>query len=234
MDDHRKISLKIGALEIDDLLQSTISILGQKGSGKTNTAKMITWTAAEQTDISIIVIDTVNVIRLEGFNRVIVTKENSGKGRLMGGMLQKMKPGERIIISLVGMLQTESSQFVNEMFGAWASPTPPRDTLIVVDEGHEYAPESGSGSPAPEFIRAVRHWRNHNDGFVITEQRPAQLDKDVLAMTDSLILYRLAWSHDTQAVKAVIAEAIGKERTQQILSRLPMLGFLQGYNIKFR
>ena len=59
-----------------------------------------------------------------------------------------------------------------------------------MDEVHEFIPEGGVGGKyAPEVERAVRHWRNEDVGFVLTSQRPALVKKNVLALTDYLVIY---------------------------------------------
>jgi DNA helicase HerA-like ATPase len=221
----QKQNLNLGPLEIRNLTQRKISILGGTGSGKTSTLKMI----AAVSPVPVYIFDPLNVIRIKDFDRVVFSKSSSEKGAEAGKLFSRMKP-RNMIFSFRDMLQEELSQFVNAFFSNWK----PKSCLIGLDEIHEFIPEGGVGGKyAPEIERAVRHWRNEDVGFVCTSQRPALVKKNVLALTDYLILYRTTWTHDLNAAKELLQNMPGID-LNAVLAGLQTKSFLEGYALDFR
>lgn len=221
----QKQNLTLGPLEIRNLTQRKISILGGTGSGKTSTLKMI----AAVSPVPVYIFDPLNVIRIKGFDRVVFPKTSWEKGSEAGKLFSKMKP-RNMIFSFKDWLQEELSIFVNGFFSEWK----PRSCLIGIDEIHEFIPEGGVGGKfAPEVERAVRHWRNEDVGFVLTSQRPALVKKNVLALTDFLVVYRTTWPHDIQAIKEILQNMPGID-INAVLAGLQTKSFLEGYSLDFR
>lgn len=218
-------TLYLGNLRIQNLTQRKVAILGGTGSGKTSTLKMI----AAVSPVTVYLFDPLNVIRIKGFDRVIFGKGAKEKGQDAAKLFSKMKP-RNMIFSFRDFLQDELSTFMNSFFANWQ----PRDCIIGLDEIHEFIPEGGTGGQyAPEVERAVRHWRNNNVGFVFDSQRPALVKKNVLALTDFLILYRTTWPHDLKAIKEVLQNAPGVD-VEGTLAGLQTKEFLEGYQLDFR
>jgi DNA helicase HerA-like ATPase len=71
-----KENLILGNLEIRNLTQRKIAILGGTGSGKTSTLKMI----AAVSPVPVYIFDPLNVIRIKGFDRVVMGKGSVEKG----------------------------------------------------------------------------------------------------------------------------------------------------------
>lgn len=221
----QKQNLNLGPLEIRNLTQRKISILGGTGSGKTSTLKMI----AAVSPVPVYIFDPLNVIRIKDFARVVFPKTSWEKGSEAGKLFSKMKP-RNMIFSFKDMLQEELSQFVNAFFSNWQ----PKGCLIGMDEIHEFVPEGGVGGKyAPEVERAVRHWRNYDVGFLLTSQRPALVKKNILALTDYLVVYRTTWPHDIAAEKEILQNVPGID-IDGVMARLQTKDFLNGYALDFR
>ncbi len=179
--------------------------------------------------VPVYIFDPLNVIRIKNFDRVVFSKRSWEKGADAGKLFSKVKP-RNMIFSFRDMLQEELSQFVNAFFSNWQ----PKSCIIGMDEVHEFVPEGGVGGKfAPEVERAVRHWRNYDVGFVLTSQRPALVKKNILALTDYLVLYRTTWPHDIQAEKEILKNVPGID-VDSVMKNLQTKNFLEGYALDFR
>lgn len=88
-----------------------------------------------------------------------------------------------------------------------------RPFLLLVEEVHEFIPESGGLSSAGKMlIRVAKRGRKRGLGFCGISQRPANVKKDVITQCDWLCWHRLTWDNDTSVVRRVIdadaAEAV--------------------------
>lgn len=219
-------NLKLGPLTITNLTQRTASIIGGKGTGKTTTLKMLAYNSPVETYI----FDPLNVIYIEGFQRIIITKKLITEGAKIGKMFNKIK-AQKFIFAFRGMLQKEIAEFANGFFSEWK----PKHCFIIFDEIHEFCPETSTGGLyAPEVERAIRHWRNEDCGFGMSTQRPAQARKNVLGLTDGLLLYRVTWTHDKKAVEDVLSGMVSDEEKNNVMQKIQTKGFLSGFWIDFR
>ncbi len=221
--------LKVGKLTISNISQRKVSILGGTGSGKTSTLKLLALQAMHD-GLTVFVFDPLNVIRIEGFDKIIVDKKAIGNGKALGNLLNN-KFKKPMIIGFRDLLQSELAEFVNDVFSVWT----PKDAVILIDEIHEFVPESGTAAKySPEVERAVKHWRNMNVGFVFTSQRPAYVKKNVLALTDFMVLYRTTYPTDVKVIEDIVGNILTPEETDSIIKNIQTKSFLTGYAIDFR
>ena len=204
---------------IENPTQKTGCIVGGKGSGKTVTLKLI---ALQSSKIfHTFIIDPLDIINIKGFNKIVVDKKSCMEGAQLGKILNSTNEKDNIIISLKNMLNTESVKFVNDMFAAWK----PHDDMVFIDEIHEFVPQHGGNDTyAFELERAVKHLRNKNVGFLFNTQRPAFCNKNVLALCDYYLVYRMTYPIDTKLME---------ELTNQHLD-IENKAFLHGYLVDFR
>ena len=80
-----------------------------------------------------------------------------------------------------------------------------RPFLLLVEEVHEFIPESGGLDSAGEMlIRVAKRGRKRGLGFCGISQRPANVKKDVITQCDWLCWHRLTWDNDTSVVRRVL------------------------------
>ena len=222
----RQETIKLQQIEIDNATQRTMTILGGKGTGKTTLLKMLMKQVSP-----VVVFDPLNVIdsksidayRIKISNRF--TDEDTDKAARVINIF--VKKGKNVVVSCVNMVREEEIELVNLLIPKLNL----KDCYVFIDEVHEFAPlHSGS----LEIERFIRHCRNQNVGIIMTSQRPASIKKDVLALTDYLILFRITWTHDIEAIRDLIKNQCDKNEQRQILSQLQRFGFMEGYVIDYR
>lgn len=223
-------NLVLGSIRIENVTQRTVSIIARKGWGKSQTLKMLAYSAP--LDLPCFVFDPLGKISIEGFKSVIITKRvisDEEQLKKVCGILRTVKD-KKIIFSFRDLLQSEIVIFMNVFFQVWR----PRNSLIFVDEVQDIVPEKGMGLQfSEEFERAVRHWRNENVGFVIATQRPAFTSKRVLALTDFLILGAITWVNDKHVIEELVSDMLKKEETESLMNNIQTKEFLQGYTLNF-
>lgn len=213
-------------IHVENATQRTIANLGGKGSGKTTLLKMFLKDRG-----TTLVIDPLGVIKdksIDAFRIVIRStfdeKKLSEISQVTTALLKKK---HNVVWSFNEMVQSESTYLIDILLPAVGY----KDGFIFIDEIHEFCPVHGGSIEVERFIR---HCRNRNIGVFITSQRPASVDKNVLALTDYLILFRMTWTHDVKAVRDLLKDIISKEELNEVMNRLPTLGFMEGYTLDYR
>jgi DNA helicase HerA-like ATPase len=103
-------------------------------------------------------------------------------------------------------------------------------TLIVIDEAQYYAPEQQTGwlsqarDSADAIYKLAAEGREFRVGLIISTQRPARVNKDVLSQANSHLVFRVANHEDLMAVRSSFEAA-----TTQMVLDLP--GFDTGVAI---
>ena len=219
--------IQLGQIQINNVLQRKISIIGGTGSGKTTSLKMLALKSKEA-GIHTFIFDPLNVIYIDGFNRILITKKSKEKGKELGILLNKLSHKDCVIIAFKDMLQEEMASFCDAVFAVWNA----YDDMICFDEIHEFVPRI-QGEPSQEVNRAIRHWRNKDCGFIFTSQRVSMVNTNVIALTDYLVVLRTTWKNDLVVLEELLGN-ISKEESKAVLSKVQTFPFLCGYSIDFR
>lgn len=220
---YRPRRIKIQDIDIADATQRTITIVGGKGTGKTTLIKMLI-----DSEKGALVFDPLNVIKgknIEGY-RIPIKKETSDRelkniADLTNQLIHQKK---NVVIFYDELLQEELIKKTDTLLANIKI----RDGFIFVDEIHEFTPQYKGST---EMHRAIRHWRNKNIGFVMSTQRPASVNTSVIGMTDYLILFRITWKNDLEAIKEIVKHQ--DVDVDAMLKDLQKFKFMEGYAIDF-
>lgn len=212
---------------VDNATQRTVSVIGGKGTGKTTLLMMLL-----KQESPVLTFDPLSVIKAESIEatRINLRVKDIDPERI--AVLMKMtnatlKKGKNIIFAFDNMIQEEEIALSNLTLPSLNH----KNGYVFFDEIHEFVPLH---SQSLEVERYVRHCRNKNVGIVMTSQRPASVHKNVLALTDYLVLFRVTWAHDLKAVRELLKDVLEKDEVKRIVGSLPRLGFMEGYVIDYR
>lgn len=100
-----------------------------------------------------------------------------------------------------------------------------QDVLLIGEEAQMLVPQDrGRGSYSKAFRKAVEAGRNWRWGRVVASQRPASVDKEVLARCDTVLLGRLAHPLDLKAADELLkVNVVSTYAREQLLAELPYL-----------
>lgn len=221
-----RTSIELQDIHIANASQRTITNLGGKGSGKTTLLKMMLAdrdTTLVFDPLGVIndkVIDAYRIVLYKGFD----DKKIRDIARVVNELLKKKK---NVVLSFNNMIQEEEVAITDLLLPMISF----KDGYIFFDEIHEFVPNFGGSIEVERFIR---HCRNLNIGVFMTSQRPASVKKNVLALTDYLIIFRMTWTHDLKAVKDLLSDVVEKDELKKMMSELPRLDFMNGYIVDYR
>ena len=212
--------------KVSNATQRTITIIGGKGAGKTTLIKMLL-----DQEKSVLCLDPLNVINgdIDAY-RIPIRKEDTEDHikktvKIINNLLQGKK---NVVLYFNEMLREEITEKMDILFPLLNY----KDGFLFLDEVHEFTPHF-SGSQ--EIHRFIRHCRNKNIGVVMSTQRPASVDTNVIGLTDFLVLFRITWKNDIEAVKELLKYRIEtKEEMDKTLSDLQHFGFMEGFTVDFQ
>lgn len=223
-----KVDLKIGDIEINDATQRTVAILGMKGSGKTTALRQII-RKAEANGLPVVAVDPTGSLANADFYNVSISP--SFDPTLLRELIWATWSERAPLVFLISDLKnTDAVKFAEVLFGILSGM---RDGLVVIDEIPDLTPQRGNRSE--ELIRFNRKCRNRNVGIIFTTQRPAAVDKNVLALADMMLIMRVAWPTDV-AVYDEHLKHMGYDKIERgkILTEIAHFGPGEVYILDFR
>jgi hypothetical protein len=229
------------ALPLDTITQS-LSIVAQRGSGKTYLAKKMLEEILRN-KLPVVVIDLMGAFwgirsstdgESEGYEIPIF---GGGHGDFpldanMGRALARwVCSGEEqpkpVILDISCMKKSEQQSFVAD-FGEELYDRNKRPLHVILDEADFFASQRFSQKGIEKrlfdvFDAIVRRGRIKGFGITMITQRPAVLHKDLLTQSSALVMLRLASPQDQKAVKAWIEKHDSRQEQEQVLSSLGSL-----------
>ncbi len=140
-----------------------------------------------------------------------------------------VNPGQVSVISLAGLedavQQVAVARTLKKLFDAGVASRAQSDrerlpcaTLVIIEEGHRFAPASDEPSSLPIIKKIAGEGRKFGVGLGIVSQRPGKLNADVLSQCNSQFILRIRNPHDKEQIRSS-SEAISEE----IMAELPNL-----------
>ncbi len=197
-------------LPASEILTGRGFITGKSGAGKSNTARVIAEELVEA-GYPVFVIDAdgehaglaerFDALRAGQTSDCDVQVGPETARELAGRALAEPVP---IVLDTSGYVDTATAR---ETVGAVArglfdaaqrDPTP---FLLLVEEIHEYLPQSrGIDDTGEALIRVAKRGRKQGLGLCGVSQRPADVRKDFITQCDWFVWHRLTWESDTRVV----------------------------------
>jgi hypothetical protein len=201
-------------LPLVDILTGRGFVTGKSGSGKSTSVNVI---VEEILDLGqpLLIVDTdgeywglkeqYQILHLGNGEQCDVRVTSTDAETIVDLALNEKVP---IILDISGFIHEEDAQdvvfrVVRELFHREKTLKEP--FLLIVEEVHEYIPESGGLTEMGEMlIQVAKRGRKHGLGFCGVSQRPASVDKDFITQCDWITWHRLTWKNDTEVVRTML------------------------------
>lgn len=220
-----------------EIAMQTISLLGRKGSGKTNTATVIVEELLKA-NVRVVIIDPMGIWyglrssadgKRDGFPIAILGGDHgdipleAAGGRHVAEFVVKENLSSVIDVSEFG--ENEKRRFAADFLETFYRQNRSA-MMLVVEEADEFAPQGNLlGKDAPRCLGAmqniVRRGRARGIGCTLITQRSAAIAKDVLTQTECLVAMQTTAPHDLKAIEAWVSYHVDRLTSQSVTSDLP-------------
>jgi hypothetical protein len=123
--------------------------------------------------------------------------EVNGWSQDVWNTIQKSLKHKENLVIYCEMTQTEKAEFMDRLSESLMSQY--RRFVLEVDEIHEILPQN-RGVYSEQFDRLIRAGANKQIGVVFSTQRPAIVNKDILALADNYMIFRQVWGGDLKVI----------------------------------
>ena len=197
-----RIDLELGDILIADVCQRTIVLVGGKGSGKSTAIRQLIRIAQKQR-LPVIAFDPTGALISKDFTVIRVGhKYDADQITVLKRVMKSLwLRKQALVLDVSDLTREENSAFANEVFPAIFQY---KDGLVMIDEIPEFVPQFGAYK-SEELIRFNRKCRNKNIGTVLATQRPASVSKEVLALGDLYMVFRVMHPPDRETVSKLFA-----------------------------
>ena len=199
-------------LQTQTLVGRSVAVLGITGSGKTNTAAvLIEELLSNGLPLTIVDIEGEYWGLKEKFEILVAGRSEHAELAIGSENAAKLadisvRRGISVILDLSDFTQNEAYEFLVEYFeGLWdASSFTKQPYQIVLEEAHEFVPQS-TGTPLKQMLtRIALRGRKRGLGIILMSQRSAKVEKDVLTQTSLLFLHKVVHPTDLKVYKDLI------------------------------
>ena len=201
-------------LPTSEIMTGRAFLTGKSGSGKSNSASVIAEELLER-GLPLLIIDTdgeylglkerYDLHHVGKSDEADTDIDEADPAKLAELGLEKNVP---IILDISGVLDADvgadmARRVIEQLFQTGNRVRKP--FLVIVEEIHEFLPESGKrGDISETLLRVAKRGRKRGIGLLGISQRPAAVDKDFITQCDWIVWHRLTWDNDTRVVSRMI------------------------------
>lgn len=199
-------------LETSGVIGQSIAVLGVTGSGKSNTVGVLAEELLSQ-GLPMTFVDPEGEMwgLKERFSALVVGRSEQAEldvGPDHAAELAQLsvERGLSIILDLSEHSQEEQDALLLPYLEAlWnAARRAQRPYVVAVEEAHEFLPQGGRSPLKTILTRMALRGRKRGLSLILSSQRSAKVDKDVLTQTSLLFLHRVLHPIDLDVYKALI------------------------------
>jgi len=211
-------------LDLEDVIGQCISILGIRGSGKSNTAGVFfEELLSNNYPMSIVDIEGEYFGLKEKYEVLVVGRGESVEIEIDAESageiaLVSMEQNVPVVLDLSGFLSDERTEILQAYLASlWdLAGRLRRPYMIGIEEAHEFIPQGVKHELKEMIARIALRGRKRGLGAIIVSQRSAKVDKDVLSQAGMLLLHRVVHEVDMRVYgellpwrKSEVKEIIG-------------------------
>ncbi|AWR99076.1 ATP-binding protein [Metallosphaera hakonensis] len=185
-------------LEREQVSRKCVAVLGIRGSGKSNTAKVLAEELIRE-GISLVVVDPDGEYR--GLNAVVFDKFNVEPEELVNVLLV----GKSVVLD-VNDWNNEVFEFLTSFFTyLWeVSKIYKKDIFILLEEAHEFIPQGERTPLSDVLVRIALRGRKRGLGLLLVSQRSAKVNKDVLTQSEIYFLHKVVHPVDVRVYREIL------------------------------
>lgn len=204
---------EFGQLPIVEVLTGRGVILGKSGSGKSNSASVVVEELLEEGFPTLIVDVDGEYFGLKEEYEILHLGADEECDLQVGAEHAKkiaeltLEQNIPVILDVSGYLHEEEYRELIKEVGRHLFAKEKKlkkPFLMLVEEVHEFIPESGLDDAGRMLVKIAKRGRKHGLGLCGISQRPADVKKDFITQCDWLVWHRLTWDNDTSVVRRVL------------------------------
>ncbi|ARM76161.1 ATP-binding protein [Acidianus manzaensis] len=183
----------------EDFVRKCIAILGIRGSGKSNTAKILSEELNKE-GYPLIIIDPDGEYRLS--NEIRIDKFNVDEEIIVKKVLEE---GRSAIIDMNDWTD-ESFKFLFKFLDTFwnMSKIYRKNVFLLVEEAHEFIPQGEKTKISEEITRIALRGRKRGIGMIMVSQRSAKVNKDVLTQSEIYFLHKVVHPIDLKVYREIL------------------------------
>jgi len=190
-------------LELTDFIGESTAVLGIKGSGKANTAAVIIEELLGTLPLTILDPEGEYWGLKERFDILIIGDTDHADLPVVPAQAEALaafsiNEGVSIILDMSNTFGDKANDFLVEYFKTLfrIAGTARKPYQVIVEEAHEYVPQSGSHPVADILTRIALRGRKRGLGVITISQRSAKVNKDLLTQAEIVFLHRVVHPRD--------------------------------------
>jgi len=213
-------------LDLEQVIGQCISVLGIRGSGKSNTAGVIFEELLNNNyPMSIVDIEGEYFGLKEKYEVLVVGTGESVEIEIDADCAAEiaqvsMEKNIPVVLDLSGFLSDERNEILMEYLSSlWNLAGKLRRPYIIgIEEAHEFIPQGVKNELKELIARVALRGRKRGLGAIIVSQRSAKVDKDVLSQAGMLFLHRVVHEVDMRVYGELLPWK--KSEVKEIISAL--------------